>query len=246
VQIDAYDVKMSTSTIKELIEAGDLEGWDDPRAPTLKSVRRRGIRGDAIVDAMVELGTSTSNVDLSMSSIYANNREQIDDETDRRFFVRTTLDPRGDAESEFDTTELPLEGGPETATPPLHPDHEERGTRAIPVGDAVLLETPDLPDEGERVWLKGFGAVRFEGDRLVATDDDIDVVRDGDVDVVHWVPANESVPMRMRTMDGDVYGFAEPGVADYESDAMVQFVRVGFARIDRHEDVETVTYFAHR
>jgi len=44
-----------------------------------------GIRGEAIVDAMVELGTSTSNVDLAMSSIYANNRDLIDEETDRAF-----------------------------------------------------------------------------------------------------------------------------------------------------------------
>ena len=247
VQIDAYDVTMSTSTIAELIDRGELDGWDDPRAPTLKSVRRRGIRGEAIVDAMIELGTSTSNVELSVSSIYANNRELIDDEADRRFFVRTAFDPRGgDAETEFDAVELPLEGGPKTATPPLHPDDEDRGTRNIPVGDSVLIETVDLPDKGDRVWLKGLGAVRYEGDRFVATGDDIAVVRDGTVDVVHWVPADESVPLRMRTMEGDVFGFAEQGVAAYESDAMVQFVRVGFARIDRHDDVETVAFYAHR
>ncbi|UWG48273.1 Glutamyl- or glutaminyl-tRNA synthetase [Halanaeroarchaeum sp. HSR-CO] len=247
VQIDEYDVTMSTSTIKELVDDGALDGWDDPRAPTLQSVRRRGIRGEAIVDAMIELGTSTSNVDLSMSSIYANNRELIDDETDRRFFVRTDFDARGgDAEDSFDAVELPVEGGPSTATPLFHPDHEDRGEREIPVGDAVLLEVRDLPAVGDLVWLKGFGAVRYENERLVATGDDIDVVRDGDVDVVHWVPADESVPVRMRTTDGDVHGFAEPGVGDDDPDAMVQFVRVGFARIDRHDDEETVAYFAHR
>ncbi|MFO7834017.1 MAG: glutamate--tRNA ligase, partial [Halohasta sp.] len=58
VQIDEYDVKISTSTIKELIDAGELDGWDDPRAPTLQSVRRRGIRGEAIVDSMTDLGMS--------------------------------------------------------------------------------------------------------------------------------------------------------------------------------------------
>ncbi|MCH7662162.1 MAG: glutamate--tRNA ligase, partial [Euryarchaeota archaeon] len=77
VQIDAYDVKMSTSRIRELIEAGELDGWDDPRAPTIASVRRRGIRGEALTDAMVELGTSTSDVDLAMSTVYAKNRERI-------------------------------------------------------------------------------------------------------------------------------------------------------------------------
>ncbi|MFB6084085.1 MAG: glutamate--tRNA ligase [Halorientalis sp.] len=232
VQVDAYDVSMSTSTIKAKIEAGELDGWDDPRAPTLASLRRRGIRGQAIVDAMVELGTSTSNVDLAMSSIYANNRELIDDDTDRRFLVR-------------DGERFPVEGGPDAGHPPIHPDHEDRGERDIPVGEAVLIEPDDAPADGERVWLKGFGPVRRDGGTLEFTDDDIEVVREGDVDVIHWVSATESQPLRLRTMDGDVAGHAEPGITDYDSDAMIQFERIGFARIDRREDDETVAYYAH-
>jgi glutamyl-tRNA synthetase len=233
VQVDAYDVSMSTSTIKERIEAGELDGWDDPRAPTLASLRRRGIRGQAIVDSMVELGTSTSNVDLAMSSIYANNREIIDEDTDRAFLVR-----EGDR--------FAVDGGPDAGHPPVHPNHEDRGERDIPVDEAVLLEPDDAPSEGERVWLKGYGPVRRAGDTLEFTDDDIDVVREGDVDVIHWVPADESRPLRLQTMDGDVTGHAEPGITDYDPDAMVQFERIGFARIDRHESDETVAYYAHQ
>ncbi|ELZ04443.1 glutamate--tRNA ligase [Natrialba aegyptia] len=233
VQVDAYDVKMSTSTISELIDEGELDGWDDPRAPTLKSLRRRGIRGEAIVDAMVELGTSTSDVDLAMSAIYATNRDLIDDETDRRFLVRNG-------------TELALGGEPPAeATPPLHPDHEERGVREIPVGDAVLLEPADIPDDGTRVWLKGLGCVEATADGLEFTGADIDAVREEGVDVVHWVPAAESVPVRLRTITGDVSGQAEPGVAELESDEMVQFERVGFARIDHRDGDETVAYYTH-
>jgi glutamyl-tRNA synthetase len=234
VQIDAYDVKMSTSTIREKIERGDLSGWEDPRAPTLASLRKRGIRGEAIVDAMVELGTSTSNVDLAMSSIYANNRDMIDDESDRRFLVR-------------DGERFPVTGGPDAAHPPLHPDHEDRGTRDIPVSDAVLLEPADVPAVGETVWLKGYGPVERTGDTdLEYTDDDLEVVREGDVDVIHWVPAGESVPVMLRTMDGDVRGHAEPGLDKYDPDAVVQFERVGFARIDERTDDATVAFFAHR
>ncbi|MFC6718867.1 glutamate--tRNA ligase [Natrialbaceae archaeon GCM10025810] len=233
VQLDEYDVKMSTSRIKELIDEGELTGWDDPRAPTIASLRRRGIRGEAITEAMVELGTSTSDVDLAMSSIYAHNRELIDDETDRRFLVR-------------DGVELPLGGSPpEEANPPLHPDHEERGVRDIPVSDAVLLEEGDLPAREERVWLKGLGCFQYTRDALQYTGEGIDVVREGDVDVVHWVPADESVPVRLRTMEGDERGRAEPCVADLEADALVQFERVGFARFDLHEDDEAVAYYAH-
>jgi glutamyl-tRNA synthetase len=232
VQIDAYDVEMSTSTIKDLIESGELDGWDDPRAPTIASLRRRGIRGEAIVNAMIELGTSTSNVDLAMSAIYAENRKFVDDNADRRFFVR-------------DGIEKTLVGGPDTAEPPIHPDHEDRGTRSIPVGGRVLVEPDDIPPNGKRVWLKGYGPVRHTRDAFEFTGEDIDIVREEDVDVVHWVPADRNVSVRLRTMDGDETGHAEPGLAAYQSDDIVQFERVGFARIDRHDDEETVAYFSH-
>ncbi|KTG08668.1 glutamate--tRNA ligase [Haloprofundus marisrubri] len=232
VQIDEYGVKMSTSTIKQLIAEGELDGWDDPRAPTIKSLRRRGIRGEAIVESMVGLGTSTSNVDLAMSTVYANNRELIDDDAPRYFLVR-------------DGVELPLSGGPDAGHPPIHPDHEERGNRTIPAGDAVLVEPSDVPQSGERVWLKGYGCVRYEDDALEYVGDDIDVVRNEGVDVIHWAPAEENVSVTMRTTEGDVAGRAEPDFGDATVDDAVQFERVGFVRVDSQDDDEAVTYFSH-
>ncbi|WP_224268743.1 glutamate--tRNA ligase [Haloprofundus salinisoli] len=246
VQIDEYGVKMSTSTIKRLIEEGELDGWDDPRAPTIKSLRRRGIRGEAIVESMVGLGTSTSNVDLAMSTVYANNRALVDDEAPRYFLVRDGVEPTTDNAPEVGpAVELPLSGGPDAGHPPLHPDHEDRGRRTVPVGDAVLVEEADLPDDGERVWLKGYGCVRSEGSALEYVGDDIDVVRDEGVDVIHWTPAEENVSVTMRTMDGDVTGHAEPDFGDAAVDDVVQFERVGFARVDSQADDEAVAYFSH-
>jgi len=238
VQVDAYDVPMSTSTIIEKIEAGELTGWDDPRAPTIASLRRRGIRGEAIVDAMVQLGTSTTNVDLAMSSVYSNNRDLIDEETDRAFFVRE------DGPDVEGAVEMPVSGGPNAGEPAVHPNHEDRGRRTVPVDDAVLLEANDLPAAGERVWLKGYGCVRNEDDELVATGDDLDVVRDGEVPVVHWVPA-DGPRLRLRTMDGDVTGVIEPGVTDYEAGDLLQFERVGFARLDDLTADPAVAYYTH-
>ena len=97
----------------------------------------------------------------------------------------------------------------------------------------------------DRVWLKGYGCVRHTRDALEYTGDGIDVVRDGDVDVVQWVPAADAVTTRMRTMDGDVVGRAEPRVAVVDPETMLQFERVGFVRVDRHGPDETVVYFAH-
>ena len=239
VEVDEYDVPPSSSTIVELIAQGELDGWDDPRAPTVASLRRRGIRGEAIVGAMVELGTSTSNVDLSMSSIYAHNRELVDDETNRAFLVRDDPERGGTA------LERQVVGGPETGEPPVHPDHEERGTRSIPVESGVLVESADLPGQGERVWLKGYGCVRHTRDAFEYTGEGIDVVREGEVPVVHWVPADENVRTRLRTVDGDVDGYAEPGVTEYGRDDLLQFERVGFVRVD-DPGGPLVTYFTHQ
>ena len=232
VQVDAYDVQLSTSTLKEKIDAGDLDGWDDPRAPTLASLRRRGIRGEAVVEALAALGTSTSNVDLAMSSVYAANRDLVDDDAERYFLVR-------------DGVPFEIDGGPDAGHPPLHPDHEDRGERTIPADGGVVLEPEDVPDPGDRVWLKGYACVRRDGDRLVVTDDDIEVVRSGDADVIHWAPAEGAVPVRMRTPDGDVHGVAEPDFAETGVDDVVQFERLGFVRVDDHDDDGSVVYWAH-
>ena len=236
VQVDAYDVKMSTSRIGELIAAGELDGWDDPRAPTLASLRRRGIRGEAVTNALIELGTSTSNVDLSMSSVHAANRELVDEEADRYFLVRKGR-------------EFPIFDAPEFGTPPVHPEFEERGTREIPVGDTVLLEPGDVPGHEERVWLKGLGGFRFTRDALQYETDDLSWIREDGVPVVHWAPGKGGVEVCLRTPDGDETGVAEPEFAGTEVDELVQFERVGFVRVDRHEDgensEESVAYFAH-
>lgn len=243
VQVDEYDIKMSTTSIKELIDEGRLDGWDDPRAPTVASLERRGIRGEAVVNAMIELGTSTSNVDLAMSSVYAENRDLIDDETARAFLVRDDDAHGGGAR------EIPLEGGPGVGEPLVHPDHEDRGRRELPVEKAVYVEADDLPPSGERVWLKGYGCVQFDGETFIYRDDSLDVTRDEDVDIVHWVPVRDAVPTMLRTMEGDVDGYAEPELTAFEKDTMVQFERVGFARLDAVEgenNTPMVAYWAHR
>jgi glutamyl-tRNA synthetase len=188
---------------------------------------------------MIELGTSTSNVELSMSAIYANNRDLIDDGADRYFLVR-------------DGVEKPLDGGPDAGHPSVHPDHEDRGRRDVPAGDAVLVEPADVPAAGDRVWLKGYGCVRHVDGRFEYVGDDIAAVREEGVPVVHWAPAEGGVPVRLRTMDGDVTGVAEPDFGDVPVDEVVQFERIGFARVDgvstaqqRSTEDEIVAYFTH-
>jgi len=106
-------------------------------------------------------------------------------------------------------------------------------------GDADVLTVDDVPtpEPGH-----GEALVRVHA----ASVNPIDTyVREGGVDVVHWVDADENVPVTMRTMDGDVEGHAEPGVEGYAADNLLQFERVGFCRLDAFEDGELTAYFTH-
>ena len=109
------------------------------------------------------------------------------------------------------------------------------------------LEPDDLPPVGERVWLKGYGCVRHTDAGFEFTGDDLDVTRQQGVDIVHWVPSDDNVEVRLRTMDGTVTGYAEPGVAAHDPDDLLQFERVGFARIDALPAANRglVAYYAH-
>jgi|GEM_PF-5679730 glutamyl-tRNA synthetase (EC 6.1.1.17) len=154
-----------------------------------------------------------------MSSVYAANRELIDDTADRLFFVRG------------EPVEFPVRGGPDAGTPPVHPDHDARGRRTLPVKGGVTIEQADCPAEGERVWLKGYGPVRRTDGAFEYTDDDLSVTNNG-VDIVHWVPAETSVSLRLRTIKGDVTGLAEPRVTRVTPEEH-RSVRAGWVRTGR-------------
>jgi glutamyl-tRNA synthetase len=234
ISVEEYGT-LSTSSLAEAIEEGEYDGWDDPRVPTVRALRRRGIRGEALRGALLELGVSDADVEFSMEHVYSANRALVDDEANRYFFVR-------------DPVCVEVEDAPsKTAHPPLHPD-DDRGEREIRADDAVLLEPDDLPEVGEKLRLKSLYNVE-----VVSTDppvvrhvgNDLSLVREGDASVVHWMSAvdGETVEATLRTPNGDEEGVVEAAARD-EAGSVVQFERVGFARIEKDEPF--VAFFAHR
>lgn len=234
ISVEEYG-SLSTSSLAEGVESGEYEGWDDPRVPTVRALRRRGIQAEALRDSLLDLGVSEADIEFSMEHVYSANRAIVDDDANRYFFVR-------------DPVRVEVEDADETVSrPPLHPD-DDRGEREIRVDDAVYLEADDLPDEGERVRLKSLynvetvsrdpPVVRYVGD-------DLSVVREGDVSVVHWASAKEgeSVEATLRTPQEDETGVVEAAARD-EDGEVVQFERVGFARVETAEPF--VAFFAHR
>jgi glutamyl-tRNA synthetase len=225
----------STSTMQADIAAGKYDGWDDPRLPTLKALRRRGFLPEAIMSFWVDLGLTEKDIDVSFETLAAENRKMLDERADRLFFVP-------------DATRVTIEGleEPIEAEVPVHPDHEDRGTRSMRIEDDVLVPGEELDelDEGtvfrlkdglDAEWL-GEGRARFVG--RMPTED-----REGPI--VQWAPP-ESPSASVRRPDASrEEGVVEPAALAYEAGDIVQFERYGFARLETvHDEVEAV--FGHR
>ena len=123
----------STSALRRALEAGEYSGWDDARMPTVRALRRRGIRPEALRKFMVELGVGETDISISMDSVYAENRKIVDPDAKRRFFVK-------------DPVEMEIDGNvPAVATAPFHPTLD-LGLREIPAGSKLLVSADDLTD----------------------------------------------------------------------------------------------------
>ncbi len=221
----------STSKLRAAIEAGEYTGWDDPRVPTVRAMRCRGLRPEALRRFMIDLGVGETDISISMDSIYAENRKLIDAEANRYFFV-------------WDPVALEIKGDvPLVAKPPLHPA-VARGFREIPAGNRVFVCRSDLAGlkVGDRIRLKDFCNVeitslepamaRFAGREVEKR-----------MKIIHWAP-QDGLAVRVLRPDGVDCGIGEMGIAG-ELDRVVQFERYGFVRINCLGD-PIIAYFAHK
>lgn len=224
--------RLSTSSIARSISEGTYEGWDDVRLPTIRALRRRGIQAEAIRRLFLDLGVGESDISISLENLYAENRKLIDPEAARLFFVKRP-------------EKVEIQGAVDAvAQPPLYPDGRERRRIPVPAGGGVArlyLEQDELASftEGEVVRLKDLYTVRMEGGGLHFVSHEMH----GKPKIVHWVP-EDGIPCVLRTPEGDLEGIAEREVREHVGE-VVQFERVGFARIDSANG-KVIAYFAHR
>ncbi|MBW6469817.1 MAG: glutamate--tRNA ligase [Methanosarcinaceae archaeon] len=229
--------KFSTSGLRHAIEEGEYTGWDDPRLPTLRAMRRRGIKPEAIRKFMIEMGVGETDVSISLDTLYAENRKLVDPTANRYFFV-------------WDPVEMEIQGAePRTATPLLHPT-EDRGHRTIEVGTKMFICKDDTEslEVGDKLRLKDLYSIEITSlTPLQAkhTSDSMDTVIKGEkrIRIIHWAPI-DGAPVKVLTPHGEFYGIGERQIAN-ELNNLVQFERFGFCRIDS-VDHEIIAYFAHK
>ncbi|MDH7593091.1 MAG: glutamate--tRNA ligase [Methanomicrobiales archaeon] len=229
-------VVLSTSQMRRGIADGLFSGWDDISLGTIRAIARRGIEASAVREAILDIGIGETDISFSWENLYAKNREIVDPKANRYFFVPNPVRSR-------------IEGaGRRIATPLLHPANPERGTRILHFDGGVLLPEEEI-GAGGFFRLKdlfnvnisrenGTLVVRYAGDSLADA-------RKAKAPVIQWLPAGEERPCLLHTPEGERRGSCETMV-ESELGRMVQFERIGFARIDRITEKGIEAYFAHR
>ncbi len=153
----------SKRKLAALVEDGLVDGWDDPRMPTLAGVRRRGYPAAAIRAFWERAGVSKQVSTIEYSVLEACVREELDAAAPRRLAV---IDPL-----KLILTNLP-DGHAETLTFSNHPKNEALGTRAVPFSNELWIEREDFLEvpvkgfhrlvPGGEVRLRGVGIVKCE------------------------------------------------------------------------------------
>lgn len=235
--LNIEDVKISTSESRRKIDAGEYEGWHDPRTWSLMSLRKRGFRPEAIRNFVKSFGMSTATVDVPVDTLYTENRKLIDEEADRYFFI---ANPRELEVQGLDST---------TATPDLHPEDSERGEREITVeavdGTARLYIDEDDFEEGAELRLKDLCNVKIEDGKATVVNDSLDYALDHNISIVQWLPRSDTKDCTIVMPDGSRrHGLCEANVT--ESDQVIQFIRESFCRVDGISGDTVTCYFTHR
>ncbi|MDD1705759.1 MAG: glutamate--tRNA ligase [Methanoregulaceae archaeon] len=230
-------VVLSTSQMRQGIVSGEYEGWDDIRLGTLRALARRGIAPGAVRQAVVEIGIGETDISFSWDNLYAQNRIIVDPVANRYFFVPH---PVG----------MPVMQAPHhVAHALLHPNEPARGTRVLPFTGTILLPREELEKDSPMIRLKDLFNVRVSRDNgayvLTYAGDQLADARDAKAPIIQWLPADCALPCTLRKQDGDVEGVCEPGIVR-EAGSVVQFERVGFARIDDTTGDRVIAYFTHR
>ena len=219
---------LSKRKLRRLVEEGFVNGWDDPRMPTLCGLRRRGYTPLSIRNFCERIGVSKSNSTVDYAFLEHCLREDLNESAERTMAV---IDP-----VKLIITNYP-EGQSEEFEIENHPNHPENGTRKITFSRECYIEKSDYMDEpvkgyfrlypGNEVRLKTTyivkctGCKRDEDGNLIEVYAEYDpATRGGNTPdgrkikgTIHWVDAENCETADVRLYD-NLFTDPEPDVSD--------------------------------
>jgi glutaminyl-tRNA synthetase len=208
---------LSKRRLIQLVEEGVVEGWDDPRMPTIAGLRRRGYTPEAIRDFCERIGVAKKDSIVNIELLEHCLRDDLNRRARR---VMAVLRPLRVVIENYP------EGEVEELKGPYHPDDPGMGSRKIPFSRALYIEAEDFREQppkkyhrlapGQEVrlrygyFIKCTGVVKDEG-----TGNVLEVrctydpqTRSGFAPdgrkvrgTIHWVPADQSLAAQVRLYD---------------------------------------------
>lgn len=207
---------MGKRKLKQLVEEKYVDGWDDPRLPTLSGLRRRGYTPEAIKNFIREVGVAKSNstVDIQMLEHFV--REDLNIKAPRTMAILNPL--------KVTITNYP-EGQIEMLDAENNSEDPEMGVRKIPFSREIYIEQDDFMEEPPSKYFRLFpgNEVRLKHAYFIKCEE---VIKDelGNVielkctydpetksgtgftgrkvkGTIHWVEVNNAVPAEFRLYD---------------------------------------------
>jgi glutaminyl-tRNA synthetase len=136
---------LSKRVLTELVRDGHVNGWDDPRMPTLAGLRRRGVPPEAIRDFVKRIGVAKANSVVDMGMFDFAVREALNRNAVRRMAVLRPL-------------KVVIENYPEGKVEELeasnHPDNPSAGTRRIKFGREFYIEQDDFMENPPKKFFR--------------------------------------------------------------------------------------------
>lgn len=206
---------MSKRIIKQLVEEGIVDGWDDPRLPTLSGLRRRGVPVKAIKLFCEKIGISRRESLIDSSLFESCIKEVLNKDANRRM---TVFDP-------LKVTITNWEGCEEMLPAKLNPESEEENYRMVNFGKHLYIERGDFMENAPKKFfrLSNNKEVRFKYGYYVTCNE---VIKDKDGKIIellctydpktrggwsddgrkikgtlHWVNADNNIPINVNVYD---------------------------------------------
>ena len=215
-RLNLTNTVMSKRYLKAMVDDGTVEGWDDPRMPTIAGLRRRGYTPESIRDFCERIGVSKANSTVDVSLLEHCIREDLKDKVASRNVVEDPIKVIITNYPEDRTEECEMENNRNVP---------EMGSRKVPFSRELYVDGADFMEVPAKKYFRLFpgNEVRFKGAYFITCNE---VVKNDDGSIrellctydpetrsgagfegrkvkgtIHWVDAKTAVPIKIRNYD---------------------------------------------
>lgn len=236
-RLNVSNTVMSKRKLKQLVDEGFVDGWDDPRMPTISGMRRKGFTPESIRAFVSETAITKNNSTVDSQMLEHFVREDLKLKAPRTMGVINPL--------KVVITNYP-EGQIELLDAEINPENPEMGIRKIPFSREIYIEKDDFMEEPPKKYFRLFpgNEVRLKNAYFIKCEE---IIKDANGEVVelhctydpetksgtgftgrkvkgtiHWVEATHAVPAEFRLYEPLILDETEE--ADDEGKTFLDYV----------------------